>query len=232
MLIHDAAQELSPGAEIELFQLDLAELGGEVVLFHAGTNNLPIPGSVIWQGLPYERFPVKATGFEYKAQGTLPRPVFTASNVIGVISAMCRIYGDIVGARVIRKRTLARFLDAANFVGGNPTADPNESFPDEIWYVNQKTREDFEVVEFELATKMDVEGVQLPRRQVIRNHCPWRYRGDGCGYGGPPVADVNDIPTGDPANDVCGKRLSSCRLRFGNYGWLPFGGFPGASQYR
>ncbi|MGF6981431.1 lambda family phage minor tail protein L [Paraburkholderia atlantica] len=232
MLIEGAAQELSPGAVIELFQLDLTELGGEVVHFHAGTNNLPIPGSVVWRGVPYERYPVKATGFEYKAQGTLPRPTLTTSNVIGVISAMCRIYGDIVGARIVRQRTLARFLDAVNFTGGNPTADPNEAFPDEIWYVNQKTREDFEVVEFELATKMDVEGVQLPRRQVIRNQCPWRYRGDGCGYGGPPVADINDIPTGDPANDVCGKRLTSCKLRFGTYGWLPFGGFPGASQYR
>lgn len=145
---------------------------------------------------------------------------------------MCRIYGDLVGARVVRKRTLARFLDAVNFVGGNPAADPNESFGDEIYYVNQKTREDFEVVEFELATRMDVEGVQLPRRQVIRNTCPWRYRGDGCGYGGPPVADINDIQVVDLSNDVCGKRLSSCRMRFGAYGWLPFGGFPGASQYR
>lgn len=31
--------------------------------------------------------------------------------------------------------------------------------------------------------------------------------------------------------DVCGKRLSSCRLRFGDQADLPFGSFPGVGQY-
>jgi lambda family phage minor tail protein L len=91
--------------------------------------------------------------------------------------------------------------------------------------------ESSDIVEFELATPLDVEGVRLPRRQVICNARSWRYRGDGCGYAGPPVADINDNPTSDPNADACGKRLKSCKLRFGN-GWMPFGGFPGAGQYR
>ena len=33
--------------------------------------------------------------------------------------------------------------------------------------------------------------------------------------------------TNDPLNDVCGKRLSSCRARFGENGQLPYGSFPG-----
>ncbi|MGF6839906.1 lambda family phage minor tail protein L [Paraburkholderia youngii] len=232
MLIEGAVQELSPGATIELFIVDLTKLGGEVIRFHSGTTDKEIPTSVMWQGQYYERFPIQASGFEYKASGTLPRPTLVLSNVLYVPSAIARMYGDIVGATVIRKKTLARFLDAINFPAGNPSADPNEGFIDEVYFVNCKTREDFEVIEWELASPFDVEGAQLPRRVVVRNACPWRYRGDGCGYGGPPVADVNDIPTADPARDVCGKRLSSCKLRFGTYGWLPFGAFPGASQYR
>jgi lambda family phage minor tail protein L len=150
--------------------------------------------------------------------------------VTGIISAMCRQYSDMVGSTVTRKRTLARFLDAVNFPDGNPLANPDDAFMDDIFYINQKVRESADVVEFELAAPFDVEGVQLPRRQVICNSCPWKYRGDGCGYAGPPVADINDNPTANPGADQCGKRLKSCRLRFA--GWMPYGGFPGAAQYR
>jgi lambda family phage minor tail protein L len=125
---------------------------------------------------------------------------------------------------------LIRYLDAVNFPDGNPQANPDEYFPDDVYYVNQKVRETLSVAEFELAVVFDVEGVLLPRRQVIANSCPWRYRGDGCGYAGPPVADINDQPTSDPALDQCGKRLKSCKMRFPGY--MPFGGFPGAGQYR
>lgn len=230
MKIHGAAQELSPGAVIELFVLDLSRFNAPTIYFHAGTNRLD--NDVIWQGQTYTRYPIQATGFEWKSQGTLPRPHLLASNITSTISALCRLYGDMVGAKCVRRRTLARYLDAENFPEGNPTADANEYFPEDVFFVNQKTREDLDVVEFELAVAFDVEGVQLPRRQVIRNSCPWRYRGDGCGYAGGPVADRNDNPTGDPNADVCGKRLASCKLRFGDAGWLPFGAFPGASAYR
>ena len=35
----------------------------------------------------------------------------------------------------------------------------------------------------------------------------------------------------NPADDVCGKRLSSCKARFGATNSLPFGGFPGLGGY-
>lgn len=37
--------------------------------------------------------------------------------------------------------------------------------------------------------------------------------------------------TVNPADDVCGKRLSSCKARFGSNAELPFGGFPGLGGY-
>jgi lambda family phage minor tail protein L len=230
MSLRTAIQELSPGAVIELFALDLSRFAAPVIYFHAGTNELG--GDVVWQGVTYQRYPVQAAGFEWKAQGTLPRPHFAVSNVSGVISGICRQYRDMVGAPVTRHRTLARYLDAVNFPDGNPLANPDEYFPDDIFYINQKVRESLDLFELELAVAFDVQGVQLPRRQVIANSCPWQYRGDGCGYAGGPVADINDNPTSDPAADVCGKRLKSCGKRFPSPSWVPFGGFPGAGQYR
>lgn len=228
MALRGDIQGLTLDAVIELFVVDLTRYGEPVLRFHAGTNKLK--SDVVWQGNTYTRYPVHATGFEFKASGTLPRPHFAVANLTGIVSAMCREFSDLVGVPVTRKRTLARYLDAVNYPNGNPLANPDESFVDDVFFVNQKVRESIDIVEFELAVAFDVEGVQLPRRQVITNSCPWKYRGDGCGYAGPPVADINDVPTSDPATDNCGKRLKSCRFRFP--GWMPFGGFPGCQQYR
>lgn len=228
MPIKGDIQGLALDAVIELFVVDMSRYSQPVIRFHAGTNKLK--SDVVWQGNTYNRYPVHASGFEFKSSGTLPRPHLAVANITGIISAMCREYADLVGVPVTRKRTLARYLDAVNFPNGNPSANPDEAFNDDVFFVNQKVRESGDVVEFELAVAFDVEGVQLPRRQVITNSCPWRYRGDGCGYAGGPVADIYDNPTSDPAQDNCGKRLKSCRYRFAT--WMPFGGFPGAGQYR
>ena len=37
--------------------------------------------------------------------------------------------------------------------------------------------------------------------------------------------------TVDPLQDVCGKRLTSCRARFGQYAELPFGSFPSVGTF-
>src|SRR5690606_749771 len=152
------------------------------------------------------------------------------------ITALCLMFDDLVGSRLTRRQTLVQYLDAANFGGVNPTADPNEHFPDEIWYIERKSGENDEVVEFELASAADLNGEQLPGRQIIANACSWilrgGYRGPYCGYAGPPVADINDQPTSDPSKDVCGGRVRSCKMRFGETEELPFGGFPAAGLIR
>ena len=42
----------------------------------------------------------------------------------------------------------------------------------------------------------------------------------------------NDVPTTASGSDVCGKKLSSCRARFGQTNQLPFGSFPGIGAYK
>ena len=123
---------------------------------------------------------------------------------------------------MVRIRTLKKYLD------GEAGADPHAKFPDEIWYVDRKANENRAAVEFELASKFDLAGVMLPRRQIIANVCQWQYRSGECGYTGSNYFNDQDQIVGTLAQDVCGKRVSSCKLRFGDTAELPFGSFPGA----
>lgn len=220
-------QKLAPSAVIELFELDASNVGAGLFYFHAGTNQLI--QNVVWKGIEYIRFPIEATGFEISSQGTLPRPKLRVSNALSAITALLLQYQDLAGAKLTRRRTLARYLDAVNFEGGvNPDADEGAEFPDDIFFIDRKAAETKDVVEFELASSFDLAGVQLPRRQIVQNLCPWKYRGGECGYAGTVYFKSDDTPTNSAAQDSCGKRLSSCKLRFGQVAQLPFGGFPGA----
>ena len=224
-------QKLAPSAVIELYQLDAAAFGGDIIYFHAGTNGLL--QRVTWQGQAYEPFPVQITGFEYSGAGQLPRPTLRVANVTGVITALVLAYGDMLGAKVTRKRTMLKFLDEVNFPDGtNPTADATAEFDDDVYFIDRKASENRDVVEFELAAAIDLQGVMLPRRQIVQNVCPWKYRGAECGYTGTVYLNANDVSVATLAQDVCGKRLTSCKLRFGQFAELPYGGFPAAGLVR
>jgi len=222
-------QSLSPSAIMEFFVLDMSNFeGGGVARFHAGTNKLQYP--VWWQGVEYLPLPVEAEGFDVVTKGTLPRPKIRVANISGLFSAEVRQHDDLIGCKVTRKRTFARYLDAVNFPGGvNADADPNQFLPDDIWFVDRKTAENRYVIEWELASAFDVQGVMLPFRQVIQNSCPWKYRGPECGWMGG-YYGKDDKPAADAAHDYCAKRLSSCKARFGTNN-LPFGGYPGAHRF-
>ncbi|MCW5623915.1 MAG: phage minor tail protein L [Burkholderiales bacterium] len=222
--------KLAPGAIVELYVVDATPIGGAVHRFHAGANALS--ADVVWQGETFEAFPFEAEGWERSGRGTLPRPVVRIANVTGIISGLLREHRDLVGAKVIRKRTLVQYLDAANFPGGtNPSADANAHWPDETWFIRRKIRENAVIVELELGAPIDVVGVTLPNRRVVRQ-CPWEYRQADCGYVGPAVAKIDDTPTADIDEDRCSKSLRGCRLRWGASAELPFGGFPAAGLIR
>ena len=161
---------------------------------------------------------------------------------------------DLGGAEVRRIRTLAKYLDSDNFgsnklaitQGGdslvtqgsdnlefnvvvtNATADPNARFPDERWFIDRKSSETRDSVTFEIASKFDLAGQKIPKRQIIANICQWKYRSSECSYTGTDYYDVNGNEVSTEAQDVCGKRVASCKLRFGENAELPFGSFPGA----
>ena len=111
----------------------------------------------------------------------------------------------------------------------NPTADNTQQLPPDVFFIAQKTKEDKYTVEFELASAVDLQGVLIPKRQVISNLCPFKYRGEECGYIGGAVADVNDNPTTNSLLDDCSRTVTGCKYRFGETGELSFGGFIGSS---
>lgn len=224
-------QKLQPSAIVELFDIDSTAIGGAMLRVHAGTNSLRT--NVVWQGNTYTAFPMQANGFDFSGNGQLPRPKMLMSNVTGSMTVLVLAYEDLLGAKVTRRRTMVKYLDAVNFPGGtNPTADPAAEFPTDIFYIDRKASETRDLVEFELASSFDVAGVMLPRRQIVQNVCTWKYRGAECGYSGSSYFNAADAPVGTLGQDVCGKRLSSCKLRFGATNPLPFGGFPAAGLTR
>ncbi|WP_186137969.1 phage minor tail protein L [Burkholderia gladioli] len=220
MTITADIQQLEPGALVELFEVDCTSIGGDLLRFHGHLQS----ASIWWQGNEYKAWPIQATGFEHTSDAQQPEPKLTVGNVNGTISALCVFLADLAGAKVRRRRTLAKYLDAVNFPGGNPTADPSEEMATELWYIEQKSSETNVQVEFTLSSALDFGGQQLPGRQIVQI-CQIDYRGPYCGYTGTAYFDVNDQPVTDPALDRCSKRISGCECRFGVNEPLSISGF-------
>ena len=251
---------LAPSAIIDLFEIQLTEaVNGvnDILHYHAGKNGLT--EDIKFGGQTYPAVPVEVDGFEFSSKGTLPRPTLRVANVNNAITSLMLLYNPLA-AEVRRIRTFAKFIDTTNFQNGvnpfftkesdvedalttqngdilteqseNDTADPDAKIV-ETWYIDRVSSENQQFVEFELAPKLDLTNLALPRR-TIEEFCPWTYRGGReCPYAGDDCFTIDDrlIETGTQAEkeaaDVCGKRLSSCQARFGPEN-LPFGGFYGA----
>ncbi len=235
-------QKLEPGGEIRLFEIDGTEYGADYLRFHGHTiphtpvellayegseEDLPAK-SIWWQGAEYAAWPVQIEGISSSSDGTASRPTFAAGNINGRVTALCLAFEDLLKFKLTVRETLAKYLDAANFPEGNPTADPTQEAL-EIWYIDQKTSEDGEAVVWELSSPGEIDNHGLPGRQMT-TFCHWAmtngYRGPDCGYTGAAMFDDEDNPTTDPARDQCKGCLSSCKLRFGENEELGFGGFP------
>lgn len=230
-MINQDLQQLSPGQIVELFELDCTSAGGTLLRFHNGKNQLG--ADVVWQGNTYTAYPVEASGFQFVGKGQMPRPTLAVANVTGVLGALVRTYQDLIGSKLTRRRTLLKYLDAVNFPGGvNPTADPTAALPDDVYFIDRKASEDKVLIKFELSAAFDVAGVQLPRRFIVQNVCTWAYRSGECSYTGIKYFDASDSQVTTLAQDSCGKRLSSCKARFGEHAELPFGGFPSVGLTR
>jgi lambda-like phage minor tail protein L len=211
-----------PSPKVELFELDATGIGGGVVRFQYITGS---DGPVMWQAEEYSYWPIETEGFARTSEQQ-PTPKLRVGNLDGSISLLCLIYDDMVGAVLTRHRTFARYLDGA------ADADPMMFFTPEIWYIERKSSETAEFVEFELVSALDFGDAYLPSGQIIANQCPYSYRGEGCGYTGIPVALADDTPTSDPLLDDCGKRPSSCKLRDWPDDILNYGGFVAAGLTR
>ena len=190
-------QKINPSNVIELFQLQLDnDIHGSTTTYYfhngVGENN---NANLIFDNNEYTRMPIEASGFEFNGK-QLPRPTIRISNILGTFTTiLLTLSQGLEGAKVTRIRTLERYIDNTNFDGGdivqeynsayyivqedgevidqeegtNPhgTPDATATFPSEIYYISRKARENREMVEFELAASFDLDGVRLPKRQVL-----------------------------------------------------------------
>jgi len=173
-----------------------------VLRFH---NNIKVFNSAItWQGKLYLPAPIQATGFENSSRGTLPTPILsissqseTGTDQLALLRYAILKLGDIIGAKVTRRRTFAKYLDWNNFKaypkkgeseprftelpeGYEP--DPNAELPKDVYFIERKTAENKNTIQYQLSSILDLEGIKIPRRTIISDKCNWNYRGPGCWY--------------------------------------------------
>ncbi|HAS6095394.1 TPA: phage minor tail protein L [Vibrio vulnificus] len=234
-------QTLEPGSEVVLFEIDGTAFDADVFRFQSHLQNYTeqeiqqaiasgedlLPRKITWQGRDYFSWPCSVSGIEATSDGSPASPQLSVANVNGSISALCLAYQDMSQAKVTIRRTLAKYLDAANYPNGNAQADPDQESV-ELWYVRRKLSEDKNAVVFELSSPADVAGLQIGRKMTA--YCQWctkgQYRGPDCGYAGSAMFTDKDEPTDDPSQDKCSGTLKGCSLRFGENEQLPHGGFP------
>lgn len=95
---------------------------------------------------------------------------------------------------------------------GNVTSDPSVQSPDDVFFVERKTYEGPDYLEFELVSALDLEGLQLPSRKVIKGVCPW--------------FDASICPHSVTG---CLKSRAACEAAWGLHQPLPFGGYLGVT---
>jgi lambda family phage minor tail protein L len=174
-------------AIVEMFDIDLTAITGDPEDIFYFTNQLkPDETKIQWKGHIYEALPLLSSGYETNTTGQIAQPVLTVANIFGTFTDVIKNLEDLVGGKVTRRRTFAKYLD------GEPEADTLQEFPIDVYYIERKTEETALSITWQLSSVMDLEGLQLPRRVITQNHCLWRYRSSECGYTGAPVFNSND----------------------------------------
>ncbi len=243
--ISEEIQKFDAGNLIELFQLSLLPLGIFQTYYFTSSSDASNATAINFNGDLYTPIDIDADGFEWNSTVAFPTPTLRVSNVFDAFSAFNVQYNDMLGAEVIRMVTLAKFTDAPT---GFETA---ELLSYDRYVIDRKVNQNKVLVEYELASHMDHENVQLPKRSYNRDFCDhtyrrwdsirsvWNYEGVTCPYAGDEYFDKNGAVTSE-SEDKCSRRLSTgCDPRFGDGGTtgvsfitnaMPFHGFPSVSK--
>ena len=176
-------QKIDPSAIIELFELKLVEglhYATEnpdnvttIYRWHSGMTAAGA-GSIRFNNKTYSPMPIEAEGFDYKSgqNDGQARPVLRVSNILSTVSTILIEVNkvtpgnDLLNAEVTRIRTAAMFLD------GESTANVNATSRNEIYFIERKSTENRQIVEFELSQFSDLPGFKIPKRQVLPRQFP------------------------------------------------------------
>jgi lambda family phage minor tail protein L len=207
---------LEPSSLVTLFEIDISEIAiTESLLkntkfnkavetsFKFHNNVKSVKGDIWFGGKKYIAAPIQADGFEMSSKGTLPRPRLSLTvsdqgiSLLSLFKDLMRDLDDLVGSRVIRRRTFLKYVDKETFyptgdipandsnnleAPSNFDPDPNAQFPEDIYYIDRKSGENKLSIEFELSSALELEEIRLPGRLLSQQRCPWTYRGEGCCY--------------------------------------------------
>src|SRR6056300_1589896 len=107
-------QGLQGDAIVDLYILDLTPLGA------TGNNRfVRFVNWVVADGQPvsfasqaYTAIPLKAGGFNLQTDGVPPNPTITLSNIGLEFTGLVNEWNDLIGAKLTRRRVLARHLDS------------------------------------------------------------------------------------------------------------------------
>ncbi len=174
--IAETVENIAQPVMIELFDIDLTAIGGELLHLCNDTNELG--KAIVFGGVVYQPYPIKADGFEVTGQGASPRPKLTISNLLGLATAFVEQYQGAVGAKVTRRQVYSIHLDNENFKNSNPKANPNAQIISH--YIIEKYENlSVESATFVLAVPSETDQLMLPRRTIVT------------GTNGYPVLDIS-----------------------------------------
>lgn len=171
-----------------------------------GTDNIYFPSKTLDtddESATYNKYPLKEyfaipvgiEGVEINGAGASPRPSLRIANIPTLIRSISNdedgtadeetLYSilaseglykneSFLNTRIDYRRTL--LSNTSKSTDSHPTAPPVE-FPSQTYIIDKVASEDSIMVEFELASPIDVEGVKIPGRVVIGRYCVWRYQG-------------------------------------------------------
>lgn len=209
---------------------------------------------IIFAGDVYEALPIEAEGFELKSGGSLPTPKIRVA--IGPLPAESqRELNNLLGWNLTRIRTFARFLD--NEPEANPLAilstdtyrverKTGQTSQQIEWELQSALDQEGVVLPRRQITKhkcthtyrvwdetsksFNLKGVTCPYRGLVKSVAP---QGGPDGQGGVGVEkgyDESNRPVANEADDVCGRTIRSCKIRFGRGVSLPTTAFPGVKN--
>jgi len=115
----------------------------------------------------YLAFPISHGGITENTENRIDTLEVSISNVSREIQAFVELYDGLRGNKVTLRRVFATHL-----------AD-SSAYVEDIYYIDSVTAT-AKTISFRLTSRLDVLKVYIPRRRVLRNHCPWTYKGQGC----------------------------------------------------
>ena len=177
LVLKDLLKQEPGSAIVYLYEIEYTK--GTFAYFHDGIGeNLASVTMLDYtnnsQTNTYTPMPVNFEGNERTAATKMAQPTITIANATSVFkNAVGSIdYEEMSGLRVIRRTTLRKYLKSE----GDSNSPPIE-YPRDVYVIDHLKSRSKESLTFQLQSPFDLQGVLLPRRQVVPNLCPWIYQG-------------------------------------------------------